>query len=87
MVLNVKSAIIYTRVSTDEQARNGLSLQGQENEAKAYCARDNIKVLEVFCDAGESAKSSNRPNLIKAVEYCNANKGNSPFTYIKPALV
>ena len=63
-------AVIYTRVSTDEQARNGLSLKGQEDAARDYCKREGIEVAEVFCDAGESAKTANRPKLIASIAYC-----------------
>lgn len=71
----MKKAIIYTRVSTDEQARNGLSLQGQEKASREYCAANDIEAVKVFCDAGESAKSANRPMLLEALEYC-AEKSN-----------
>ena len=64
------SAIIYTRVSTDEQAKNGLSLQGQEKAAREYCKSLGLEVAEVFCDAGESAKSANRPELLAALDFC-----------------
>ena len=67
----MQNAIIYTRVSTDEQARNGLSLKGQEDSAREYCRLNNINVAQVFCDAGESAKTANRPQLIAAIAYCS----------------
>ncbi len=63
-------AVIYTRVSTDEQARNGLSLKGQEDATRDYCLREGIEVAMVFCDAGESAKTANRPQLIASMAYC-----------------
>ena len=73
LVSNMQKAVIYTRVSTDEQARNGLSLQGQEAAAREYCKREGIEVAEVFCDAGESAKTANRPKLIASIAYCTEN--------------
>ncbi len=66
----MQKAVIYTRVSTDEQAKNGLSLKGQEDAAREYCRREAIEVAEVFCDAGESAKTANRPQLIASIAYC-----------------
>lgn len=63
-------AVIYTRVSTDEQAKNGLSLEGQEKAARDYCRQEGLEVAEIFTDAGESAKTANRPQLIAAVAYC-----------------
>jgi len=66
----MKRAVIYTRVSTDEQAKNNLSLKGQEEAARDYCKREGIEAVRLFCDAGESAKTMNRPNLIDSLAYC-----------------
>ena len=54
--------LIYCRVSTKEQARN-LSLPTQLQACQAYCARNDIEVVEVFEDAGESAKTTDRPEF------------------------
>ena len=70
---DMQKAVIYTRVSTDDQARNGLSLQGQLQSARDYCFSNNIDVLEVFTDAGASAKTVDRPMLTSSLEYCIAN--------------
>ena len=67
---DMQKAVIYTRVSTDEQAKNGLSLKGQEDAARDYCSREGLEVAGVFCDAGESAKTANRPQLIASIAYC-----------------
>jgi site-specific DNA recombinase len=69
-MVKMQEAVIYTRVSTDEQAKNGLSLKGQEDAAREYCRRAGLGVAEVFCDAGESAKTANRPKLIASIAYC-----------------
>jgi site-specific DNA recombinase len=45
---------IYTRVSTQEQARSGLSLDAQVEKARAYCAFKGFTVVEVVEDAGVS---------------------------------
>jgi site-specific DNA recombinase len=55
----MKKAVIYTRVSTDEQAKNNLSLKGQKDAIEDYCKHLNIEVAKHFCDAGESAKTMN----------------------------
>jgi site-specific DNA recombinase len=39
-------AILYTRVSTDEQARSGYSLAQQLEALRAYCEREGYEVLE-----------------------------------------
>lgn len=47
---------IYTRVSTEEQARHGLSLEEQERSLKHYAAENNMNVFRVYSDPGVSAR-------------------------------
>jgi len=47
-------AAIYTRVSTDEQARLGVSLDAQEARARAYCELHGLTIAAVFRDEGVS---------------------------------
>src|SRR3990170_8045457 len=56
-------AIIYVRVSTDEQARSGYSLAQQLEALRAYCEREGYKVLEEVVDAGQSGASLERPGM------------------------
>jgi site-specific DNA recombinase len=42
----MKRAIIYARVSTDEQARSGYSLAQQLEAIRAYCKREGYEILE-----------------------------------------
>jgi hypothetical protein len=48
-----KRAILYARVSTDEQARSGYSLAQQIEALRAYAAREGYEVLEEVVDPGE----------------------------------
>jgi site-specific DNA recombinase len=62
------SAVIYLRVSTKEQAQKGGEAEGYSIPAqRAACLRKaealGIKVIDEFVDAGESAKTSARPQL------------------------
>jgi site-specific DNA recombinase len=41
-----KRAILYARVSTDEQARSGYSLAQQIEALREYAAREGYEVLE-----------------------------------------
>jgi site-specific DNA recombinase len=43
-----KRAILYARVSTDEQARSGYSLAQQLEALGQYAAREGYEVLEEF---------------------------------------
>src|SRR5215216_5728807 len=58
-----KRAILYARVSTDEQARSGYSLAQQIEALRAYAAREGYKVLEEVTDAGQSGASLERPGM------------------------
>jgi site-specific DNA recombinase len=48
-------AVAYIRVSTEEQATEGVSLAAQEAAVRAYCAMRGMDVAEVVIDAGVSA--------------------------------
>ena len=51
-----KIAGIYTRVSTEDQAREGFSLGEQEEKLRQLCDYKGYEVYKVYCDAGISAK-------------------------------
>jgi site-specific DNA recombinase len=63
------NAIIYIRVSTTEQAETGFSLKAQEETCLEYAKRNNLDVLRIFSEKGESAKTTNRTELKKLFEY------------------
>ena len=48
------SAVVYCRVSTREQALEGVSLAAQEAALRAYCTLRNLDVAAVVVDAGVS---------------------------------
>lgn len=48
------NAVIYLRVSTEEQATMGVSLEAQLERAKSYCQTHNLNVVEVISDEGVS---------------------------------
>ncbi|MUG71785.1 MULTISPECIES: recombinase family protein [Paenibacillus] len=56
-------AVIYTRVSTEEQKNGGNSLQAQEDELIKYAEQKGLKVVRVYCDGGYSGKDFNRPEF------------------------
>lgn len=47
--------VAYVRVSTEEQASEGVSLAAQEEAARAYCALRGLELASVVVDAGVSA--------------------------------
>ena len=59
--------VAYCRVSTIEQAEYGISLEAQAAKLAAYAQLFELEVVETITDAGESAKSLNRPGLKRAL--------------------
>lgn len=59
---------IYTRVSTDEQARQGYSLAEQEERIKEYCNYKKFDVYKVYKEEGKSGKNTNRPEFEKMIK-------------------
>lgn len=49
--------VIYTRVSTDGQAKEGYSLEAQESTLREFAKKEGLEVVDIFVDAGMSGKS------------------------------
>jgi len=58
-----KTAVLYCRVSTDEQARSGYSLAQQLEALREYAASKGYEVAGEFRDEGWSGTSLERPGL------------------------
>jgi DNA invertase Pin-like site-specific DNA recombinase len=65
-----KLAVVYIRVSTEEQTENPLNLANQEKRCQNYCQQKNLTVVKVFIDPGESARTSARPEFQKMLAFC-----------------
>ena len=52
--------VIWTRVSTKEQADNNLSLETQEKACLDYASRNNIEVVRIMGQTNESAKTEGK---------------------------
>ena len=69
-------ATIYTRVSTDRQAKEGLSLNEQLELCRSYCKMHQHTIAGEFVDAGASGTSTQkRPQLELALCEVCSNKG------------
>ena len=66
----MKRAVGYVRVSTEEQARHGASLEDQRARIAAYCAANGLELVAVREDAGISgaAGPGERPGLRALLE-------------------
>lgn len=69
-----KNAIIYLRVSTEEQVDN-YSLETQEDICTKEAKKRGFTVYNTFREEGRSAKTiSGRPRLIEMLEFCRKHK-------------
>lgn len=66
--LETRRVAIYCRVSTAEQARDGLSLDVQEGRIRDYCNALELTVVEVIRDEGHSGKDLDRPGVERIFE-------------------
>src|SRR6266576_3475444 len=74
-------AVTYIRVSTKEQTEN-LSLSTQLKACEEYCERQGFQVLARFREEGESAKTADRTELQKLLQYCRTNTGRVQFVVV-----
>jgi site-specific DNA recombinase len=65
-------AIGYVRVSTEKQADFGVSLEAQSEKVRAMAVVQGAELTEVIIDAGESAKSLNRPGMARLLSLVDA---------------
>ncbi|OAO78072.1 Integrase [Anoxybacillus flavithermus] len=60
---------LYIRVSTEEQAREGYSIQAQRNKLEAYCVSQGWDVVGFYIDDGYSAKDLERPEMKRMLKH------------------
>ena len=74
-------AVSYLRVSTDEQADSGLSLQHQRQKCSALADLEDWVLVAILEDAGLSAKSLHRPGLQEVLGMVRARKVQAVIVY------
>jgi len=72
---------IYVRVSTEEQAKEGISIDAQIERCKAFCKSRGWKVFRIYTDAGFSAGSLKRPALKNLLDDIESKKFNILLFY------
>lgn len=75
LVTPTKGALIYVRVSTDEQAKQGYSLDSQEETCRRFATERGVGVLGVYRDEGESATTAARPRFRELLARCEEDDG------------
>jgi DNA invertase Pin-like site-specific DNA recombinase len=63
-------AVGYTRVSTEEQARDGVSLDAQQARIRAYAEAKGLSLSKVLADEGHTGKNLNRPAMRELLGLC-----------------
>ena len=65
----IRECALYSRVSTEDQAREGFSLSEQKARLEAFCNYFGYNIKEYYEDAGISAKTGNyRPEFERMLE-------------------
>lgn len=65
---------LYTRVSTDEQRRNGQSIEAQKEQLYEYCSKNDLNVLDYYEDNGFSGGTLKRPAFQKLLKDLRPNE-------------
>lgn len=74
-------AIGYIRVSTEEQAKEGISLDNQKAKIGAYCESQDWELVKVFSDEGFSGKDIKRQGLQELLSFLEADHVNVVVVY------
>ena len=72
---DIKSAVVYTRVSGKEQYDKNLSLECQKKAIEEYANRSGITIAGYFGGTYESAKTDGRKEFQRMLEFIKKNNG------------
>lgn len=76
----MKFCVVYVRVSTDLQVEN-TSLDSQLERCTAYAESEGLKIVKVFREEGQSAKTADRVQLLAALQYICEHKAKYFIVY------
>lgn len=74
-------AAIYVRVSTQDQAQHGYSLDAQQEALENYAKALGYDLFRIYRDEGKSAKDMKRPEMISMLQDAEAKKFSAIFIY------
>ncbi len=81
MTQNKPFAAIYIRVSTQDQAQHGFSLDAQQDALQNYAKALGYEIFKIYKDEGKSAKDLNRPEMINLLRDAESRKFQAIFIY------
>lgn len=67
-IMNQNRVILYVRVSTQEQAKEGYSIGEQIDRLTKYCEAMGWTIIKVYTDPGYSGATMDRPGLKKLIK-------------------
>src|SRR5258707_8450768 len=79
-----KHAVIYTRVSSKEQADKNLSLDTQRKTIEEYAHKQNMPIAAYFGGTYESAKTDGKKEFIRMLEFIKRNKATVSHVLVYP---
>ncbi|MBI2600474.1 recombinase family protein [Candidatus Daviesbacteria bacterium] len=77
----MKNCYVYLRVSTDEQANEGFSLDNQKRSCLDYAQMCGYHVKKVFEDGGRSGKTTDRPAFQELLALIQENSVDAVIIY------
>jgi DNA invertase Pin-like site-specific DNA recombinase len=64
----IKSVALYTRVSTEDQARKGFSLDSQLDRLRSYCKAREWVIIDEYVDDGYTGRNIKRPQYQRMMQ-------------------
>lgn len=74
-------AAIYVRVSTQDQAQHGFSLDAQQDALQNYAKALGFEIFKIYRDEGKSAKDLKRPEMTQLLRDAEQRKFQAIFIY------
>lgn len=74
-------AAIYVRVSTQDQAQHGFSLDAQQDSLSNYAKAIGYDIFRIYRDEGKSAKDLKRPQMQEMLSHAKEGKFSAIFIY------
>lgn len=72
--VTTNNVVVYTRVSSKEQADKNMSLETQRKAIEEYAVRNNLNIVSFFGGTYESAKTDGRKEFSRMLEFLKRNK-------------
>ena len=71
--MEIFDAVLYTRVSSDEQKKSGFSLDYQKKRGEEYAQSHGLNIVKIFSES-YTAKKPGRPMFNAMLQFCKSKK-------------